>query len=208
MEINTIILDLGGVLLNLDFGKSENAFSALGINYSPELYIQLQTAQLFTDFETGRISSESFIRDLKTMSDKNLSDGQVINAWNAMLLDFPPERITLLKKIRSRYRLFLLSNTNALHVTAFNQKLKEVFGISSLDVLFDGVYYSHLIGERKPDVEAYEAVIKENDLNPSMTLFIDDNQVNVDGAEKAGLHAIRLKAPESINGLMERVYYL
>ena len=135
MEINTIILDLGGVLLNLDFGKSENAFSALGINYSPELYIQLQTAQLFTDFETGRISSESFIRDLKTMSDKNLSDRQVINAWNAMLLDFPPERITLLKKIRSRYRLFLLSNTNALHVTAFNQKLKEAFGISSLDVL-------------------------------------------------------------------------
>lgn len=205
INISAIILDLGGVLLNLDFQKTEDAFVELGIPHFNSLFNRHHAGQLFMDFETGRVPSEGFIQALKKESGKKITDQQIIDAWNAMLLDFPADRINLLIQLRKNYRLFLLSNTNAIHLPAFNLKLNEVYGIHSLDKLFDRVYYSHLIRERKPDLAAYEAVIQENDLNPATTLFVDDTPGNVEGAEKAGLQAVQLKAPLTINELMEEL---
>lgn len=203
-NINAVILDLGGVLLNLDFQKTEDAFMKLGISHFSQLFSQQHATQLFTDLETGKVSPEDFIQALKRESGKDLTDQQIMDAWNAMLLDFPPERITLLKRLKQDYPLFLLSNTNAIHVPAFNQKLKEAYEIPSLDKLFNKAYYSHLIKERKPDLAAYEAVIQENNLNPAATLFVDDNRENIEGAGKAGLYAVQLKAPQSITELIEK----
>lgn len=199
------MLDLGGVLLNLDFQKTEGAFMKLGISHFPQLFSQQHASQLFMDLETGKVSPGGFIRTLKKESGKDLTDQQIIDAWNAMLLDFPPERIALLKRLKQHYPLFLLSNTNAIHLPAFNQKLKEEYGIPSLDELFDKAYYSHLIRERKPDLAAYQVVILENNLNPATTLFVDDNAENVEGAKKAGLYAVQLKAPQPINELMGKI---
>lgn len=201
-NIHAIILDLGGVLLNLDFQKTEDAFVKMGISHFRQLFNQQQASRLFTDFETGKVSPEDFIRNLKKESGEKLADQQIIDAWNAMLLDFPPERIALLKKLKDHYLLYLLSNTNAIHIPALNQKLKETYGIHSLDGLFTKAYYSHLIGERKPDLAAYQVVIQENDLNPATTLFVDDTAANIEGAEKAGLYAVHLKAPQPVNELI------
>jgi putative hydrolase of the HAD superfamily len=204
-KIEAVILDLGGVLLNLDYKKTEDAFKALGISHFAQLFTQHHAGQLFTDFETGKISPGDFIRSLKKESDKELNAEQVIGAWNAMLLDFPAERIALLKKLRGRFPLFLLSNTNAIHLPAFNQKLKGEYGIPSLDRLFDKAYYSHLIGLRKPFLAAYQTVIEENNLDPAATVFVDDTPGNVEAAEKAGLQAFLLKYPQTITELMEKV---
>jgi putative hydrolase of the HAD superfamily len=204
-NINAIILDLGGVLLNLDFQKTEDAFVKLGISHFSQLFSQQHASQLFTDLETGKVSPEEFIRTLRKESGKDVTDQQIMDAWNAMLLDFPPERIALLKRLKGHYPLFLLSNTNAIHLPAFNQKLKEEYGIPLLDELFDKAYYSHLIRERKPDLAAYQVVIQENNLPPATTLFVDDNQENIEGAGKAGLYAVHLKASQPVNELMEKI---
>jgi putative hydrolase of the HAD superfamily len=122
---------------------------------------------------------------------------QVLAAWNVMLLDFPPERVELLKKLKSKYRIFLFSNTNHIHLQHFHQTFRQEFG-SDLDDLFEKAYYSHLIKLRKPDVVAYEYVINDSGINAAETLFIDDAGVNVEGAQKAGLQGFHLTGGKTI----------
>ena len=114
-----------------------------------------------------------------------------------MLLDFPPERINFIKELKSKYRLFLLSNTSALHHVRFHEIFNEEFG-GSLDDLFDKAYYSHIIKLHKPNTAAYQLIVDENGLTPGETLFIDDSAANVEGAEKAGLKALHLSNGKTI----------
>lgn len=200
-EIKAIIFDLGGVILNINYELTEKSFVRLGIEHFPELYSQHHSGQLFNGFETGKISATDFLQAVKKESSKPLNDQEIIKAWNAMLLDFPADRLTLLRKLKYQYKLFLLSNTNAIHLEAFQLMLKQQHGLDSLDPLFLKTYYSHLIGLRKPDIAAFKQVIDENNLNPDTTLFIDDTDVNILGAAKTGLKTLLLKPPQTIMGI-------
>src|SRR5690242_15343341 len=146
-KIRAIIFDLGGVLLNIDYSLTEQAFVGLGIPHIARLFNQHHSGTLFSDLETGRITPEVFFQAVKAESSLPLTDQQVTDAWNAMLLDFPPERIAFLRELGRRYDLYLLSNTNALHFEAFSRLLQEA-GLPPLETLFRKVYYSHLINAR------------------------------------------------------------
>jgi|SRR5690242_4630724 len=196
--VQNIIFDLGGVILNIDYHRTEKAFIDLGIRNFPELYTQFHASSLFEDLETGKTSPEEFIRALQQQAPHPLSDQQIITAWNAMLLDFPVARLQLLQQLRGQYEIFLLSNTNTIHLEAFNKILMESRGIPSLGALFEKTYYSHLVGLRKPGKEIYELVLQENGLNPADTLFIDDNFQNIEGARATGMQAILLQHPKTI----------
>lgn len=204
-KTEAVILDLGGVLLNIDYYRTEQAFLQLGITHFHQLYTQHSANQIFNEFETGKVSPRQFMDTLKKESSQPLTDRQITDAWNAMLLDFPPERIMLLKNLKKRYRLFLLSNTNEIHLQAFNQKIKDHFDVPSLDGFFDKTYYSHLIKQRKPDKAAFEAVMNDQSLNPDTTVFMDDTPVNVEGGLQAGLQSFLLKPPDTIIDLVARV---
>lgn len=197
-HINAFIFDLGGVLLNIDYARTDQAFRALGIEHFGELYSQQRAGLLFSDLETGRIGIPAFLDTLKKESDQNLNDQQLIDAWNAMLLDFPEERIDFLREIGAKYPIYLLSNTNAIHLEAFNRILKSLHGMDSLDLLFKKPYYSHVIGARKPDPESYNRVLRENSLDPRTTLFIDDTSPNIEGAKRVGLQTLLLTPPKTI----------
>jgi putative hydrolase of the HAD superfamily len=201
-EFKAIVFDLGGVLLNIDYHRTEQAFIALGVRQFPELYNQHHSGTLFTDLETGKIDTATFIEAVKKESSLPLNDQQILDAWNAMLLDFPLERISLLQRLARKYDLYLLSNTNAIHLEAFTKLLQVTANLPSLEHLFRKVYYSHLIGARKPDLAAYEYVIRENNLEAARTLFIDDTPGNIEGAAKAGLQAVLLKPPVTIIELL------
>lgn len=197
MAIKNIIFDLGGVLLNIDFEKTQNAFADLGVTNFIDLYTQFHSTPLFVDYETGKINDEKFIEGIRSNAGIPLSDEEVTTAWNALLLDFPIERLKLLEKLKTKYRLFLLSNTNALHHVVFQKTVGELSG-KPFDDYFEKAYYSHSMGMRKPGVEIYEWVLKQNNLVAQETLFIDDTLVNVEGAKKAGLQAIHLQSPMTI----------
>jgi putative hydrolase of the HAD superfamily len=192
--IRHIIFDLGGVLLNLDYTASERAFEALGIKDYKERFSQLQQDTFFDDWETGRISREQFIAGLqRTAADLNLTEDQVLNAWNAMLLDFPLRRLQLLQQLRNHYDLFLLSNTNEVHEEAFNKILMDAHGINNIAHFFDKVYYSHRAGMRKPDKEIFLHILNENGLKPEHTLFIDDSPQHIETAKSLGINTIHLE---------------
>jgi len=190
-NISTIIFDLGGVIMDIDVKKTLNAFSKLGIQNIHEYFGHGFAASFFSAHEAGRISDEVFLQEIKNLIGGEITDDAVIEAWNALLLRFPSERIALLNKLKSRYRLFLYSNTNAIHQEKFSEIYRQSFP-GELDGLFEKAYYSHTLGQRKPDEAGFKQIIRENGLDPKQTLFVDDALMNVEGAIKAGLKGLYL----------------
>ena len=191
--IQHIIFDLGGVLLNIDYKLTEKAFIETGITNFPELYSQLKQTPLFDQFETGKIDRATFISTLQNASQVPVSETQIINAWNAMLLNYPLRRLQILQQLRIYHSLYLLSNTNEIHEESFNQILMRNHGMPNIGVFFDKVYLSHRVGLRKPMKEIFELVLNENSLQPKHTLFIDDSPQHIEGAKALGIQTIYLQ---------------
>jgi len=203
--IRHIIFDLGGVILNIDYQRTYQAFEALGVKDFTSLYNQFRGSRLFDDLETGRVEPAGFLQAMHQHVGPDVTDNQIIAAWNAMLLDFPLQRLQLLQQLQQHYDTFLLSNTNAIHLEKFNHMLLESRGLPSLDAFFNKAYYSHLIGYRKPEKEAYQLILDEHGLDPAATLFIDDTLPNIEGARAVGLQTIHLQAPRTIMDIFKPV---
>lgn len=197
-NIRNIIFDLGGVLLNLDMQKTEDAFTAMGVKNFKSLFALGHAASFFKEYEVGSIDDEQFITSLQTLAGIDAGREAVIAGWNAMLRDFPAERIELLKGLKQNYRLFLFSNTNAIHLQSFQKTYSDTFSGNLLDALFEKTWYSHSINMRKPDVKAFEYVLKDAGLQAAETMFIDDALVNVEGARAAGMHGHHLEPGKSV----------
>lgn len=197
-DIKNIIFDLGGVILNIDYHLTSQAFKNLGLADSDNNYSQAKQSHLFDRLETGVVEPEQFRQQLKSYFSQTVSDAELDTAWNAMLLDLPQERIDLLKELSKKYRLFLLSNTNIIHYQAYSSYLKKTFGKMIFDEIFEKQYLSFKIGMRKPDKEIFELVLNENKLLASETLFVDDSIQHIEGAEKTGIAAYHLKTTETI----------
>jgi glucose-1-phosphatase len=192
MKIKNIIFDLGGVLLNIDYKASINAFRNLGVKDFESFFTQAAQVHLFDHLDKGEISATEFRNALRDLSGIAMADEDIDKAWNAMLLDMPPSRIKLIEGVRNKYNIYLLSNTNEIHYPAYMDYMQKVYGFSSLEQLFHKQYLSHEIGMRKPDKDPFQLIIDENNLDLDATLFIDDTLGHVQGAVKAGLHAIWL----------------
>jgi len=195
-DYKNIIFDFGGVILNLDYQRTIVAFKALGVIDFEKSYSQLNQSNLFDQIERGEISPDQFRDGLRSAFSAPVSDGQLDDAWNAMLLDLPIERLRILERIRSEKRISMLSNTNEIHIEAFESDMKKAHGIQNLSGFFDQVYYSCRVGMRKPEGRIFEYVIKGQNYKPSETLFIDDSPQHIEGAKKVGLHAYHLRADQ------------
>jgi putative hydrolase of the HAD superfamily len=191
--IKHIIFDLGGVLLNLDYSLTEKAFMDAGIPDFAQRYSQLQQTDTFDRLETGRMGREEFIATMQQVSATDLTEAQVLQAWNAMLLDFPIRRLQILQQLRNHYDLFLLSNTNEIHEGVFNGTLMRDHGIPNIGVFFDRVYMSHRVGLRKPMPEIFLRLLEENELDAAHTLFIDDSPQHIATAKELGIKTIYLE---------------
>ena len=196
--IRNIIFDLGGVILNLDPAATQKAFETIGLADFEKHYTTIRQTGCFDDFDRGKISEKEFRDHLKKFLPATITDDAIDKAWNAMLLDLPKERLDLLQSLGKKYRLFLLSNTNEIHVTAFSSYLQKEFGFSDFSSYFERWYYSCRIGKRKPDVEIFQFVLNENGLIAEETLFIDDSPQHVEGAKKVGIKSYLLPAGKDI----------
>lgn len=190
-NIQNILFDLGGVLLNINYQRTENAFAALGIPNFHEQYHQFFANPLFSALETGQTDEADFFLQLSKQTGVTLTEQQITQAWNAMLLDWRTESIALLPQLAKQYRLFLLSNTNAIHHNAFQESYTKQFN-QSFDLHFEAAYYSHLIQQRKPHDAAFQYVLNQHQLNAATTLFIDDSLPNIEAAAALGFQTIHL----------------
>jgi glucose-1-phosphatase len=204
-KIKNIIFDLGGVIINLNTDKTYQQFSRLSGIGLEELKSKSDKSAFFDLYEKGLLTDQEFRNQLRLFLKCEASDSEIDTAWNAMLLDIPQQRIQLLKQLRSNYKLFLLSNTNNIHLQCFTEIVKDTTGLSSLSDCFDRDYYSHLMKMRKPDAEIFQYVLNENNLKPDETLFLDDNQANLRGAASVGIQTFHVAHPDLIFSLFHEV---
>ncbi len=188
--IKNIIFDLGGVLLNLDFDKTIHAFENLGAKNFHALYSKNKQNDLFNKMDMGLVSDKVFVDGLRELGHLQGSDVAIEMAWNAMLLNFPEYKYDYLIALKEQgYRLFLLSNTNSIHQKAFEANFSNYYQHPIQD-LFEKTYYSHQVHLRKPNKDIFEFVINDKALAISETIFIDDTEQHVRGAENIGLKAV------------------
>ena len=200
--VKNIIFDLGGVLLDIDYGLTRKAFEALGVDNFNQMYSQFGANKLFENLETGHISPDHFYRHIQSHYPA-LTSEEIKNAWNAMLLGYRINTIDLLNTLKPNYRIFLLSNTNAIHIADFLEIFKRDTGLTDFDSLFEKAWYSHKIGFRKPYPEAYEYVLKDAALLPEETLFIDDSYPNIETSKSLGIHSFLLPKDMLVGQLFE-----
>ena len=191
-KFKNIIFDLGGVILDVDYNLTRIAFEKLGVIDFDEMYSQANADKLFRKLETGEITDDIFYKEFNGCTGLHLSDEEIRKAWNAMLLSFREKSLQFLERIRPKYKTYLLSNTNYVHIAAFKETLHQQIGVKTLEEYFDQAFYSCEIGLRKPDPACYDWVLKNVEIEPDETLFIDDSLHNIEGAKKAGLQTIHL----------------
>ena len=194
---SAIIFDLGGVLIDVDYNKTIRAFEKLGIENARELYSQQSQSNLFNQIECGEISPIDFLTELSKRAQKDLSLLEIKDAWNAIIGPYNKRIIPLLRSLKKEYKLFVLSNTNSIHIDKANEEWNKISSLS-MKSFFDKVYLSHEIGDRKPNTSVFKNLCAEQNLKPSETLFIDDSIQHIESAKRIGLKTHHLKSMESL----------
>ncbi len=196
--INTIIFDFGDIFVNLEKEKMTREFEKLGLYESNEELIEMNNL-----FEKGKISELEFIESFKKyMPDAGLNE--IREAWKKIIGDFPLYRLEFLQMLTSKYRLFLLSNTDAIHIDYFEHKVGQSFSRDFYQC-FEKVYFSFEMGMRKPEAAIFNCLLKNHDLSPKRTLFIDDKKENTDVAESLGIQVWNLQVgQEDVVHLFEK----
>jgi putative hydrolase of the HAD superfamily len=195
MAIKNILFDFGGVFIDVDYDRTEQAFVDAGIHDFRRLYSQQSASPLFEDLEKGTVDITSFFAQLREQTGSDLTDEVITDCWNRILGRYYPEAIEKAKELKARYRLFLFSNTNLIHYQKFLAIYREQFGAGDFNALFEKAYYSHELGMRKPYPESYRQVLADAGIAANETLFIDDTLCNIEGAAKAGLYTLHLAPP-------------
>lgn len=202
--ISTIIFDLGGVLYNVEYSKVEQEFAALMKNGATKntskksvTYTRQTQPQIFTEYEIGTISTNEFYDGLRRELGLEADNATISDAWNAMLLGVYSGRNALIWRLKQKYKLAMLSNTNELHINHVKPECQELFS------LFDKLFFSYEMGVRKPDAAIFERVLAEMGCTPQETLFIDDSHQHIESARKLGIQTLWLQHPDSLELAVE-----
>ena len=199
-EIDAIIFDFGGVIIEVNMEMPYHKLLCLSQNPNDDLIKNLKN--LAFSYEIGKINNQDFIDGIKSIIKLNLEDKEIQTIWNQMLGNVPSYMGKLLAHIKQEKRTFILSNTNPIHLEEAKRRFQESVKEYSFDSLFEKTYYSHEIGLHKPDHNIYSYVVKDSNLIPHRTLFIDDNYRNIEEAKKFGLQTILMNPPMSLESII------
>jgi len=201
--IKNIIFDLGGVILGLNFKASVKAFREIGLDYDMFDGKLGFSDEIFYHVQTGRVTPEEFRGKAKViLNNPEVTASEIDDAWCAMLKGIPFSRIDTIYRLRKKYKVFLFSNTNKIHIDRLEEEFSGEHGFP-LASCFDAVFYSHEIHDAKPAASAFLKVIELAKVNPAETLFVDDIHENIEGAQKAGLKTFHLKEGMEMNEVFE-----
>ena len=202
-KIRNIIFDYGNVIFTIDFNRAQHSFTELGVKNVEHFFSHKGHDSLFDQFEQGLISSSEFRDGIRKVTGiESLSDAEIDQAWNSLLIGVPEPNHDLLLKVKEKYRTFLLSNNNEIHYNWIMDYLQREHRLDSNAVFFEKDYYSHLMKMRKPNREIFEFVLHENNLNPKETLFIDDSPQHLKTADMLGLNTHLLTADETLESYL------
>jgi len=199
-SIKNLIFDLGGVILDLSVDQTMEQFSALSGLDKQKVKDLYASTPGFEDYEKGLMDDKDFRDFVRNVFAVQSSDEEIDTCWTAMLLGLPIGKLNLLQSLKKNFSVYLLSNTNNIHLNYINQIMLP--GITdagnSLDSYFHRAYYSHVMKKRKPNADIFEQVLNENSLLAHETLFLDDNLPNIEGAKQLGIQTVHVITPDLI----------
>lgn len=199
MKVKNLIFDLGGVIIDLSPARTVDAFTALSGVGPDDVRRAYLTEPEFFAYERGEISDMEFRTAVQRILSFKTTVHEFDRAWNAMLVDLPKAKLSLLDSLRSKFRVTLLSNTNNIHLEFVNREmLPKVSDRAVLDEYFHVAYYSHLVGKRKPEPIIFQQVLEENGFVPQETVFLDDNTENIQSAARLGIQTFLVKHPDEV----------
>lgn len=198
--IKNIIFDLGGVLLNINPLLSLDAFAKLGNISTETIKEKLKGEKIFERYDTGVYSDDDFRKEICRILAISFDDFTIDQAWNSLLLDFPPERKDLLTEVGKNYNVYLLSNTNSIHYKNYTDTFQKTYK-DSFSEMFDYEFLSFRLGVHKPDIAIYAKVLEMGGFVASECLFVDDLLSNVEAARVAGMHAFHLTPEMQVTDL-------
>lgn len=201
-NITHLVFDLGGVIVNLDLPLCIENFKKSGVENIDHLLTNFGQSGFFLDWENGKINLEQFRAEVRKLTTKPISDEQIDRAWASFLKDIPKERIDLLKKLKDKYHLSILSNTNPIHAE-YNtvNELKKYD--ESFESLFDHLFFSYKMGKTKPHSDIFEQVVNDLQVEPANCLFLDDGRKNIVAARALGIPSYLVKPGENLDFLLE-----
>jgi FMN phosphatase YigB (HAD superfamily) len=205
-NIKNVIFDYGNVIFEIDFKKAQHALQQLGIQDVENFFAHKGHNSLFDDFETAAITPDQFREGIRQAAKNNdLTNEEINAAWNSLLIGVAPNIHNVLLQVKEKYRTFLLSNSNEIHYDYIVDYLKKEHALEAIDSLFEKAYFSQHMYLRKPHIEIFNQVIKENYLKPEETLFIDDSPQHLEGAKKAGLQTLLMtENPKNLEAFLKK----
>lgn len=201
--IKNIIFDFGGVILDIDPQLTLNELRKLGFEDMNIFMNNEFQENVMGKFERGILTPEKFRQRIREVTGLDLCDQEIDDAWNALLLDIPKERIAVIEQVKKNYNIFLLSNSNEIHYELYVRDLQLRFGYHEFDQLFHKAYFSFDLHLSKPNPEIFEFVLNQHNLLPAETLFIDDTFEHIEAARKLGLLTYHLQKPERVRDIFE-----
>lgn len=204
-DIKAVVFDFGNVIINIDPERSFQAFSELTFKSVERVKSLFAGAGIFQKYETGFYSDDEFRDVVRQTLSYPLNDQEIDEAWNALLLDVPAERLAYIENLRFRYPVYLLSNTNAIHIEKCQQYFRTRYNIPDFRKLFNQVFLSYEMGLWKPDYKIYQQVLDETGFKPGEVLFLDDNADNIDAAKDLGIKTIKINPPESFIDILDKI---
>lgn len=189
---------MGGVILDVSYQKVIETFKSYGIENFDKVYTQAKQVEIIDLFEEGKCSAEEFRDGIRKLVGKELSDEQIDKAWFSMILEIPRDVIQLLGILKLKYRLFLFSNTNVLHIEYLKKEFERQLGFDLFNCVFDKAFFSNEIHHRKPHPESFKYVLEQAGIEAEETLFIDDSKQHLEGASKVGLNTYWLTNGETL----------
>lgn len=204
-DADFLIFDLGNVIIDIDYDRSMQLIKDTVPTHVHPKINGFYLTDFHRDYERGRLDSAAFRNEVRAYLELDLDDEKIDDLWNSLLGKIPKERLKLIEKLRKKYQVGVLSNTNLIHIHAVNRILHRDHGIKNFDPVFDWVFLSHEMGLSKPAPEIYEKMLMDLDTSGDRVIFFDDLKANVEGAASVGINAVHVTGPNVIFDYFENV---
>jgi glucose-1-phosphatase len=203
-NISTLIFDFGGVLIDLDMNQSILNFKKLGVENVENYLSNFGQSGFFMQLEKGKISTEEFRSEIRKLTTNTITDKEIDDAWNAFLVRIPSEKLDIVYQLRKKFRVIMLSNTNAIHFP-YAERTFFSYKNRGIDEYFDKCYRSYDMKMAKPDAEIFEAILSQEQVAPNQCLLLDDGPKNIEQAQKLGFQTYFVDPKEDLSFLLSNI---
>ena len=197
-DTETIIFDLGEVIIDLDSKRVIDQFQKYSDKSAEDIIRLISKSQDLIDYEVGKMTDVEFCQVVNELLSIELSQASFEAIWNSFLGIIKLDKLHLMLALKEKFNVLILSNTNAIHQSAFDRRVGEHIPSKTMADMVHTAYYSHELGLRKPDPHIYQKVIDLQNLNPAKTIFFDDRLENITAAQASGIQAIQVTYSDQI----------